>query len=70
MTRDLPYLAKRCKDALKRTAQAADIAGIRALLAHVKDEPPGNGLFYPAIKTTSNLPGPGLKVEITVIAAA
>jgi len=27
------------KDALKRTAQAADIAGIRALLVHTKDEP-------------------------------
>jgi len=27
------------KDALKRTAQAADIAGIRALLVHAKDEP-------------------------------
>jgi GNAT superfamily N-acetyltransferase len=27
------------KDALKRTAQAADIAGIRALLLHAKDEP-------------------------------
>ena len=26
------------KDALKRTAQAADIAGIRALLVHAKDE--------------------------------
>lgn len=26
------------KDALKRTAQAADIAGIRALLIHAKDE--------------------------------
>jgi hypothetical protein len=26
------------KDALKRTAQAADIAGIRALVAHAKDE--------------------------------
>ena len=25
------------KDALKRTAQAADIAGIRALLVHAKD---------------------------------
>jgi GNAT superfamily N-acetyltransferase len=27
------------KDALLRTAQAADIAGIRALLVHAKDEP-------------------------------
>ncbi len=27
------------KDALKRTAQAADIAGIRALLVHAKNEP-------------------------------
>ena len=27
------------KDALKRTAQAADIAGIRALLVHAKDDP-------------------------------
>ena len=27
------------KDALLRTAQAADIAGIRSLLVHVKDEP-------------------------------
>lgn len=27
------------KDALMRTAQAADIAGIRALLVHAKDEP-------------------------------
>ncbi len=27
------------KDALKRTLQAADIAGIRALLVHAKDEP-------------------------------
>ena len=27
------------KDALLRTAQAADIAGIRALLMHAKDEP-------------------------------
>ena len=26
------------KDALKRTAQAADIAGIRALLVHAKDD--------------------------------
>lgn len=27
------------RDALKRTAQASDIAGIRALLVHAKDEP-------------------------------
>ena len=27
------------KDALLRTAQAADIAGIRALLVHAKDDP-------------------------------
>ncbi|MGB1111413.1 MAG: GNAT family N-acetyltransferase, partial [Gammaproteobacteria bacterium] len=32
------------KDALKRTARAADIAGIRALLVHAKDD--GARRFY------------------------
>jgi hypothetical protein len=31
------------KDALLRTAQAPDIAGIRALLVHAKDEPARSG---------------------------
>ena len=32
-------MESQAKDALLRTAQAADIAGIRALLVHAKDEP-------------------------------
>jgi GNAT superfamily N-acetyltransferase len=34
------------KDALMRTAQAADIAGIRALLVHAKDEPARQWYLY------------------------
>ncbi len=33
----LRLIELRFKDALKRTAQAADLAGIRALLVHAKD---------------------------------
>ena len=34
------------KDVLKRTAQAADIAGIRALLVHAKDDQARQWYFY------------------------
>ena len=34
------------KDSLLRTAQAADIAGIRALLVHAKDEPASQWYLY------------------------